>query len=170
MDYESLEKELLKGARNAFETASTLHENQRVEVYLEDGIAKTSQPLDEDEEIIYTPSRILCYQIHGYDYLEDEIKTWIDYARSSQKEEESLAEPTDLEKSILELLENLAKQKGVNKDAISSFEVFANLPITLLGTIEQEILEYWWSAKEQENGMLLAKAQIKEALSNAKFV
>jgi hypothetical protein len=169
MDYESLEKELLKGARNAFETASTLHETQRVEVYLDNGVAKTSQPLDPDEEIIYTSSRILCYQIHGYDYLEDEIKTWIDYARNSQ-EEESLVEPTDLEKSILELLENLAKQKGVNKDAISSFEVFANLPITLLGTIEQEILEYWWSAKEQENGMLLAKAQIKEALSNAKFV
>jgi hypothetical protein len=34
----------------------------------------------------------------------------------------------------------------------------------LLGTIEHQIIEYWWSAKEEENGKLLALAQIHEAI------
>lgn len=168
MDYEKVEKELLKAARNAFETASTLHEDERIEVYLDKGIVKTSDVLDEAEEIIYTSSKTLCYQIYGYNYLEDEIKTWIDYARESQNDPEVLTEPTELEKSILGVLSSLAKQKGLPEDEISSFEVFANLPVTILGTMEQEIIEYWWSAKEEENGMLLAKAQIQEALEGSK--
>ena len=167
MDKETLTQELLKHARNAFETASTIHDNQRVEVYLNDGKAKTSDVLDEGDEIVYTPSRILCYQIHGYDYLEDEIKTWIDFARKLQQPTDDgmpLPEPTSVEKSIRELIDEIAKRNGVNKDMVSSFEVFANLPIDLLGTIEQQIIEYWWSADEEENGKKLALAQIEEAL------
>ncbi|MBU0632354.1 hypothetical protein KKA17_06900 [bacterium] len=166
MDKESLTQDLLKHARNAFETASTLHENQRVEVYLNNGVAKTSDVLEEDEEIIYSPTRILCYQIHGYDYLEEEIKTWIDYARKLEQPEEGmpLPTPTDVEKSIRELIDEIAKRNGVNRDEVSSFEVFANLPIDLLGTIEQQIIEYWWSANEEENGKKLASAQIEEVL------
>lgn len=166
MDKETLTQDLLKHARNAFETASTIHENQRIEVYLNDGKPKTSDILDQEDEIVYTPSRILCYQIHGYDYLEDEIKTWIDYARTLEQPLEGmpLPEPTDVEKSIRELIDELAKRNGVNRDMISSFEVFANLPIDLLGTIEQQIIEYWWSANEEENGKKLALEQIEEAI------
>jgi hypothetical protein len=167
MDKETLAQELLKQARNAFETASTLRESQRVEVYLNDGTPKTSDVLEEDEEIVYYPTRILCYQIHGYDYLEDEIKTWIDYARTPQPLEEGmpLPEPTNVETSIRELIDELAKKKALNRDEISSYEVFANLPMDLLGTIEQQIIEYWWSANEEENGKKLALVQIQEALS-----
>jgi hypothetical protein len=167
MDKETLAQELLKQARNAFETASTLRESQRVEVYLNDGTPKTSDVLEEDEEIVYSPTRILCYQIHGYDYLEDEIKTWIDYARTPQPLEEGmpLPEPTNVETSIRELIDELAKKKALNRDEISSYEVFANLPMDLLGTIEQQIIEYWWSANEEENGKKLALVQIQEALS-----
>ena len=39
------------------------------------------------------------------------------------------------------------------------------MPVTLVGTIEQEIIEYWWNAKEEENAKKLALAQIKEALN-----
>lgn len=166
MDKESLTQDLLKHARNAFETASTLHENQRVEVYLNNGVAKTSDVLEKDEEIVYSPTRILCYQIDGYDYLEEEIKTWIDYARKLEQPEEGmpLPTPTDVEKSIRELIDEIAKKNGTNRDNVSSFEVFANLPIDLLGTIEQQIIEYWWSANEEENGKKLALAQIEEAI------
>ncbi len=169
MDTQTLTQELLKHARNAFETASTLHENQRIEVYLNDGVPKTSDVLEDDDEIVYTPTRILCYQIYGYNYLEDEIKTWIDYARTLEQPAEGmpLPEPTDIEKSIRELIDEIAKRNGVNRDAVSSFEVFANLPIDLLGTIEQEIIEYWWSANEEENGKKLATQQIEEALKEA---
>jgi len=168
MDKETLKTELLKQARNAFETASTLRENERIEVYLHNGIPKTSDVLDESDEIIYGDSRILCYQIHGYDYLEGEIKTWIDYARVIPQPTEEMPippEPTDIEKSIRELVDELAKRKGVDRDEISSFEVFANLPVDLLGTIEQQIIEYWWNAAEEENGKKLAQAQIEEALA-----
>lgn len=167
MDKETLTQDLLKHARNAFETASTIHDNQRIEVYLNDGKPKTSDILDEGDEIVYTPTRILCYQVHGYDYLEDEIKTWIDFARKLQQPKDDgmpLPEPTDVEKSIRELIDEIAKRNGVNREAVSSFEVFANLPIDLLGTIEQQIIEYWWSADEEENGKKLALAQIEEAL------
>jgi len=166
MDYETQKKELLKHARNAFEIACTLHDNQRVEVYLNEGKPTMSAVLEENEEVLYNDNKVLCYQVYGHNYLEEEIKIWIDYARTIEQPQEGevLPEPTDVEKSIRELIDELAKQKGVYKDEISSFEVFANLPMTLLGTIEQEIIEYWWSAKEEENAKILATQQIESAL------
>jgi len=166
MNYATQKKELLKQARNAFEIACTLRDNQRVEVYLNDSKPTMSVVLEENEEILYSDTKILCYQVYGHNYLEEEIKIWIDYARVIQQpvDGEALPEPTDIEKSIRELIDALAKQKGVYKDEISSFEVFANLPMTLLGTIEQEIIEYWWSAKEEENAKILATQQIENAL------
>jgi len=169
MNKDQLKSELLKLARNAFEYASTLRENERIEVYLLDGIPKTTDVLEESDNLIYGPNRILCYQIYGYDYLEDEIKTWIDYARVIKQptDDMPLAEPTDIEKSIRELIAELAKGKGIRNEDISSYEVFANLPVNLLGSIEQQIIEYWWSAKEEENGKKLATEQIGEALQEA---
>ena len=166
MNYATQKKELLKQARNAFEIACTLRDNQRVEVYLNDSKPTMSVVLEENEEILYSDTKILCYQVYGHNYLEEEIKIWIDYARVIQQpvDGEALPEPTDIEKSIRELIDALAKQKGVYKNEISSFEVFANLPMTLLGTIEQEIIEYWWSAKEEENAKILATQQIENAL------
>lgn len=169
MDKETVKEQLLKQARNAFETASTMRPNQRVEVYLQDGAVKISDILEETDEIVYTPTRILCYQIQGYDYLEDEIKTWIDYARvipQPTDDGEPVPEPNAVEKSIRELIEEIAKRNGVTIADVSSFEVFANLPIDLLGTIEQKIIEYWWSADEEENGKKLALVQIEEALES----
>ena len=167
MEYEKQEKELLKHARNAFETASTLHDNQRVEVYINDGVATISDVLEDNEEIIYTSTKIICYQVYGHNYLEEEIKTWIDYARVIKQPQDStpLPAPTDIEKSIRETIKELAKRNGVNDANVSSYEVFANLPVTLVGTIEQEIIEYWWNAKEEENAKKLALKQIKEALN-----
>jgi len=166
MDYETQRKELLKLSRNAFETASTLQNDQRIEIYLYKGEPVSSEVLQESDEILYTDDRVLCYQIYGHNYLEEEIKTWIDYARVIQQptDEVPLAEPTDVEKSIREMINELSKAKGVQDADISSYEVFANLPVTLLGTIEQEIIEYWWSADEEENGKKLAIAQIEEAI------
>ena len=166
MDKETLKEALLKHARNAFETASTLHENERIEVYLHDGVPKSSGVLDESDEIIYGDTRILCYQVHGHNYLESEIKTWIDYARvyPEPTDEMPVPEATDIEKSIRELIDEIAQRNGVNRDEVSSFEVFANLPMDLLGSIEQQIIEYWWSAKEEENGKILALEQINEAI------
>ena len=43
---EVIKKELLKHARNAFETACTLRDTQRIEVYLENGEAKSSDILE----------------------------------------------------------------------------------------------------------------------------
>lgn len=169
MNNDEIKSELLKLARNAFELASTLRENERIEVYLLDGIPKVTDVLEESDNIIYGPNRILCYQIYGYDYLEDEIKTWIDYARVIKQptDEMPLAEPTDIEKSIRELISEISKEKGVKNEDISSYEVFANLPVNLLGSIEQQIIEYWWSAKEEENGKNLATKQIDDALQCA---
>jgi len=159
------EEELLKLARDAFERASTILEDQRIEVYLDKDEAKISNTLAENESIVYIDTKILCYQVYGYDYLEKEIKTWIDYARQAVKNDaEDAPEPTQLEKSIVELSEEIAKNSGRTEEEISSYEVFANMPVNLLGTIEQEILEYWWNAKEEENGKKLALGQIREAL------
>ena len=167
MDYETLKTELLKQARNAFETACTLRESQRIEVYLLGNEVKVSDILEESDEIVYGGERVLCYQVHGHDYLEGEIKTWIDYARIIPQpvDDMPLPEPTPVEKSIRELIGEIAKRKGVSTDEISSFEVFANLPMDLLGSIEQKIIEYWWSANEEENGKSLALEQIEDALS-----
>ena len=166
MNKDEIKDKLLKLARNAFELASTLRENERIEVYLLNGTPTMSDILDESDSIIYGPNRILCYQVYGYDYLEDEIKTWIDYARVIRQptEDMPLEEPSDIEKSIRELISELAKEKGVKNDEISSYEVFANLPVNLLGSIEQQIIEYWWGAKEEENGKKLAQSQIDEAM------
>jgi len=166
MDYETLKSDLLKQARNAFETASTLHDNQRIEVYVNNSHATTSDVLEENEEILYNQNKFLCYQVYGHNYLEEEIKTWIDYARVEQLPEDGVLPPelTDIEKAVRELISNLAKSRGISEDEVSSYEVFANLSMTLVGTIEQEIIEYWWSAKEEENGKILATAQIEEAL------
>lgn len=168
MDKNQLKNELLKMARNAFEAASTLKDEERIEVYLLNGIPKMSDVLDESDSVIYGPNRVLCYQIYGYDYLEDEIKTWIDYARIIKQptEDSPLTEPTDIEKSIREMINELSKAKGIQNEDVSSFEVFANFPVNLLGSIEQQIIEYWWSAKEEENGKELALMQIEAALES----
>ena len=167
MDYESQKKELMKHARNAFEIACTLNDTQRMEVYMNNNEPQISDVLQESDAIIYTTERILCYQVYGHNYLESEIKTWIDYAREIKQPTDNvpLPEPTDVEKSIRELVQEIAKRNSTDKESISSYEVFANLPMTLLGTIEQEIIEYWWSAKEEENAKKLAMAQIDEALN-----
>lgn len=166
MDTNKLKEELMKHARNAFEMASTLHDSQRIEVYVDTNKAIMSDVLDDNEEILYTSNKFLCYQVYGHDYLEEEIKTWIDYARVTEESEDGtpLPEPTDIEKSVREIITQLAKQNGVNDADVSSYEVFANLPVTLVGTIEQEIIEYWWNAKEEENGKILALQQIEDAL------
>lgn len=168
MDYEVIKKELLKHARNAFETASTIRDNQRIEVYIDNEKVKTSDILEESDVIVYSANKVLCYMIDGYEYLEDEIKTWIDYARVIQQptNETPLAEPTEIETSIRELINEIAKSKGVEQAAISSYEIFANLPMDLLGSIEQKIFEYWWNAPEEENGKKLAVIQIDAALKN----
>lgn len=167
MDYETLKTNLLKQARNAFESASTLHNNQRIEVYVNNSHVMTSDVLEENEEILYTDDKFLCYQVYGHNYLEEEIKTWIDYARVIAEPEDGtpLPEPTDVEKSVREVITQIAKNKGISEAEVSSYEVFANLSMTLVGTIEQEIIEYWWSAEEDENGKKLALAQIEEALA-----
>jgi hypothetical protein len=166
MNKDQLKEELLKMARNAFEEASTLRDNERLEVYLLDGIPMMSDVLDEHDTIVYGPNRILCYQVYGYDYLEEEIKTWIDYARVIKQptDEMPLEEPSDIEKSIREMISELAQSKGLTNENISSYEVFANLPVNLLGSIEQQIIEYWWGAKEEENAKKLALTQIDEGL------
>jgi len=171
MEYESIKKELLKQARNAFETASTLHTNQRIEVYVQNGVVKISDVLEENEEIVYTQDKVLCYTIDGYDDLEDEIKTWIDYARIIQQPTDTtpMPQPTDIELAIRDLVSEIAKKNNLKNEEVNSYEVFANLPVTLLGTIEQQILEYWWSAENQDNAKDLATKQIEEALQTLKF-
>lgn len=154
---ENLRSEILKHARNAFERACTLRENERIEVYLYDGSVKTSDVLGEEEKIVYSPNRILCYQVWGHDYLEEEIRAWIDQARLE-------VNPKPLEESILETLDKVAKSKGISNEEVSSYEVFANLRMDQLEQIEHAIIGYWWDNKEVENAKSLALDQINEAL------
>ncbi|MDD2266828.1 hypothetical protein [Sulfuricurvum sp.] len=156
---ENLRSEILKHARNAFERACTLHDNERIEVYLYDGAVKTSDVLSEDEKIVYSPNRILCYQVWGHDYLEDEISAWIDHARLE-------INPKPLEESIIETLNKVAAAKSVSKEEVSSYEVFANLRMEQIEQIEHAIIEYWWDNKEIENAKSLALVQINEALES----
>lgn len=156
---ENLRSKLLKHARAAFERACTLRENERIEVYLYDGTVKTSDVLGEEEKMLYSPNRILCYQVWGHDYLEEEIRAWIDQARLE-------VNPKPLEESILETLDKVAQSKGIGKDEVSSYEVFANLRMEQLEQIEHAIIEYWWDNKEVENAKSLALAQINEALKD----
>ena len=154
---ENLRSEVLKHARAAFERACTLRENERIEVYLYDGAVKTSDVLGEEEKIVYSPNRVLCYQVWGHDYLEEEIRAWIDQARTE-------INPKPLEESIIETLNKVAATKGVSKEEISSYEVFANLRMDQLEQIEHAIIDYWWDNKEVENAKSLALIQINEAL------
>lgn len=156
---ENLRSEILKHAKAAFERACTLRENERIEVYLYDGAVKTSDVLGEDEKIVYSPNRILCYQVWGHDYLEEEIRAWIDQARTE-------ITPKPLEESIIETLTKVAAAKGVSTEEVSSYEVFANLRMDQLEQIEHAIIEYWWDNKEVENAKSLALEQINEALSS----
>lgn len=156
---ENLRSEALKQARAAFERACSMGENERIEVYLYDNAIKSSDVLSEDEKIIYGPNRILCYQVWGHDYLEDEISAWIDHARLE-------ITPKPLEESIIETLNKVANSKGVSVEEISSYEVFANLRMEQIEQIEHAIIEYWWDNKEVENAKSLASAQITEALEN----
>jgi len=154
---ENLRSEVLKHAKVAFERACTLRENERIEVYLNDGAVKVSDVLSEDEKILYTPNRILCYQVWGHDYLEEEIRAWIDQARTEMS-------PKPLEESIIETLNAVAASKGLSPEEITSSEVFANLKMDQLEQIEHAIIEYWWDNKEVENAKSLALEQINEAL------
>ncbi|AFV97674.1 MULTISPECIES: hypothetical protein [unclassified Sulfuricurvum] len=156
---ENLKSEVLKHARNAFEHACTLRENERIEVYLYDGAVKTSDVLGEDEKMLYSPNRILCYQVWGHDYLEGEIRAWIDHARLE-------INPKPLEESILETLNKLAVSKGISNDDVSSYEIFANLRMEQIEQIEHAIIEYWWDNKEVENAKSLALEQINDALAS----
>lgn len=156
---ENLKSEVLKQARAAFERACTLRENERIEVYVYDGAVKTSDVLGEDEKIVYSPNRILCYQVWGHDYLEEEIKAWIDHARLE-------IDPKPLEESIIDTLNKVASAKGVSADEVSSYEVFANLRMEQLEQIEHAIIEYWWDNKEIENAKSLALEQINDALAS----
>lgn len=156
---ENLKSEVLKHARAAFERACTLRENERIEVYVYDGAVKTSDVLGEDEKIVYSPNRILCYQVWGHDYLEEEIKAWIDHARLE-------IDPKPLEESIIDTLNKVASAKGVSADEVSSYEVFANLRMEQLEQIEHAIIEYWWDNKEIENAKSLALEQINDALAS----
>ncbi|MFA5215759.1 hypothetical protein [Sulfuricurvum sp.] len=156
---ENLRSEIVKHAKAAFERACTLRENERIEVYLYDGSVKTSDVLNEDEKIVYSPNRILCYQVWGHDYLEEEIRAWIDHARLE-------VSPKPLEESIIETLNKVAASKGVTPEEITSYEVFANLKMDQLEQIEHAIIEYWWDNKEVENAKSLALVQINEALAS----
>lgn len=155
--HENLRNDLIKHAKVAFERACTLRENERIEVYLNDGDVKVSDVLGEDEKILYTPTRILCYQVWGHDYLEEEIRAWIDQARAE-------ISPKPLEESIIETLNAVAASKGLTPEEITSAEVFANLKMDQLEQIEHAIIEYWWDNKEVENAKSLALEQINEAL------
>ncbi|MGE4510013.1 MAG: hypothetical protein AB7D43_02820 [Sulfurimonadaceae bacterium] len=161
---EQIKKELLKAARDAFEQASTLYPSERLEVYLDAMEVKTSRVLEENEQILYIGEKVLCYSVYGYDDLEEEIKTWIDYARTIPSLNDELPPPSDLEIAVRELIDELAKKRAMPKESISSYEVFANMPMNLLGTIEQQIIEYWWGAKGEENAKSLALEQIEAGL------
>ncbi len=156
---ENLRSEILKNAKSAFERACTLRETERIEVYLYDGAVKVSDVLGEDEKIVYSPNRILCYQVWGHDYLEEEIRAWIDQARLE-------ISPKPLEESIVETTAKVAAAKGISPEEVSSYEVFANLTMDQLEQIEHAIIEYWWDNKEVENAKSLALDQINEALAS----
>ena len=95
----------------------------------------------------------------GHDYLEEEIRAWIDQARLE-------IHPKPLEESILETLDKVAKSKGITNEEVSSYEVFANLRMDQLEQIEHAIIEYWWDNKEVENAKSLALDQINEAIAD----
>ena len=154
---EKLRNEALKEARLAFERACTMRNDERIEVYFYDGSVMSSNIMKEEHSMVYSPNRIMCYQVWGHDYLEDEILAWIDQARLELS-------PKPLEESIVETLHAIATAKGVSPDEISSVEVFANLRMEQIEQMEHAIIDYWWDNKEVENGKTLALHQITEAL------
>jgi hypothetical protein len=153
-----IDSKLLRLAKEAFDIACTLRPDQRIEVYLDNETPKRSDILEENEAIVYTDNKILCYQIFGHDFLEPEITEWI--ARSIQEEE-----PKELEKSIIETAKSIATAKASTIDAIHANEIFANLSMNQLEQIEHAILEYWWVGKKDDNAKLLAEEQIAGALA-----
>ncbi len=157
MNQSAIESKLLRLAKEAFDIACTLRENQRIEVYMDVDTPKRSDILEENEAILYTPTKILCYQIYGHDYLEPEITAWIDYARAE-------TEPKELEKSIIETAESIAAIKGIAIEGIHSNDIFANLNMNQLEQIEHAILEYWWVGNKEDNAKDLAETQINQAL------
>lgn len=167
MDTLKLNKECLRLAREAFNQASTLSEDKRLEVYIDKGKVKLSDIMENGEEILYNDEKFLCYQVYGNNSLEEEIKSWIDQTRIPKSEEDPIKNEA-LDKAILETLEKIAKEKGVEPETISSNEVFANLSFDLIEQIEGAILEYWWSGEHEENAMSLARMDIEQALENIK--
>lgn len=159
MNRDYIESKLLRLSKEAFDEACTLRPNQRIEVYLDGEVPKRSDVLEGNEAIVYTPQKVLCYQIFGHDYLEPEITEWI----SSAREEE---EPQELEKSIIETGKSIAQTKGVDIQMIHSNDIFANLNMNQLEQIEHAILEYWWVGSKEDNAKSLAEAQIAEALES----
>ncbi len=158
MDRIELEKKALKQASEAFRMACGIKEDERIEVYYEKESVKTSPVMDEKECLIYDDGRILLYQIYGNSYLEDEIAAWIDQARSEET-------PQGVAQSVCEMAADIAKAGGRELDSISANEVFANLPLSVIEQIEDNILEYWWENEEEEDGKRLALEQISEGLA-----
>ena len=154
---EAIKKSALKEANQAFKIACTLREDERIEVYLEGEQVKQSDVMGPKEEILYGDGRVLLYQVFGNGFLEDEIRAWIDQARSEE-------EPQGLAENIQEKLELITKQTGKAPESVSSNEIFANLSLNIIEQIETAILDYWWDNQEEENGKKLALAQIEEAL------
>lgn len=159
MDREMMKKKILREAREAFKLACTLREDHRVEVYLEKENVRRSGVMGPKDEILYQGERVMLYQVFGNDYLEEEIRTWIDQARSEEA-------PQGLAKNIQDAVATISKQTGKKANAISSNEVFANLSLNIIEQIETAILEYWWENGEEENGKILALGQIEAALAN----
>lgn len=155
---DTVQEELLKKARDAFEHACTLREDERIEVYLKDNIIYTSNVL-KDTQTLDEEGALVCYSVQGHNFLEPEIIAYIDQAR------QNIQSTKTTDEHIRDLVTSLAKKRGNPEKEVSSSEVFANLPMTLLGSIEQDIIEYWWSAPEEENGKTLALNQIKHALN-----
>jgi len=157
MDKENLIKQALKEAQTAFKLSCTIKEEERVEIYLEGENVKRSNVMGPKDEILYNDGRVLLYQVFGNDYLEDEIRSWIDQARIE-------ANPTGLAENIQEKLELISKQTGKEPEAVTSNEIFANLSLNVIEQIETAILDYWWENEEEENGKSLALFQIEGAL------
>jgi hypothetical protein len=156
---EAIQKTALKEANTAFQMACTLREEERIEVYTENGAVLRSSVLKEDEMIAYGKERVLLYRVFGNDYLEAEIRAWIDQARSEEH-------PEGLALNIKETLELIVKQTGKLPNSVSSNEIFATLSLNVIEQIETAILAYWWENKEEENAKSLAAAQIAEALKD----
>lgn len=157
MEREELIKKILKEANLAFKEACTLSDDKRIEVYLENGAVKRSDVLDPKDELLYNDERTLVYQVYGNDYLEEEIRAWIDQARVEPN-------PQGLAENIQEKLELITKQTGKTPEQVSSNEIFANLSLNIIEQIETAILDYWWENDEEENGKSLALEQIEAAL------